>query len=132
MPGSETIIPVVDETVLVDKTEVVTGRLRIQTVTDNVQEIVKTDLSASNLEVTRISVEREIDAFPEVRVEGDVTIIPIVEERLVIQKRLFLKEELHIQQSISSEVMEIPVDLRKQRVEMTRESTPPTNPRIKT
>ena len=71
MPGSETIIPVVEETVLVDKTEVVTGRLRIQTVTDNVQEIVKTDLSASNVEVTRISVEREIDAFPEVRVEGD-------------------------------------------------------------
>ena len=126
MPTSKTVIPVIEEAVLLNKKEVATGRLRVETVTDNVQEIVKADLTASNVEVTRVSVEREIDSIPDVRVEGDVTIIPVVEERLVIQKRLFLKEELRLTHSTSSESMEIPVDLRKQRVEVTREPAPLT------
>ena len=121
MPEGETVVPVVREALLLNKEEVATGRVQVRTVTDTVQEVVKAELALSNVEITRNPVVREIDAPPDVRVEGDVTIIPVVEERLVVEKRLYLKEELHLTHKHTTEVVEIPVDVRRQRVEVTRE-----------
>jgi hypothetical protein len=39
---------------------------------------------------------------------------------LVVAKRLVLKEVLHIRRNIQNEDVEIPVELRKQRVEIER------------
>jgi hypothetical protein len=39
---------------------------------------------------------------------------------LVIEKRLVLKEELHIRRNIRTEDVEIPVELRKQTAEVER------------
>ena len=36
-------------------------------------------------------IDQFVDAAPQVRTEGDVTIIPVVEEVLVVEKRLVLK-----------------------------------------
>jgi stress response protein YsnF len=121
MSGGETVIPVVEEALLLHKKEVRTGTLRVKTVTDNLQEFVKADLSFSNVAVTRVPVGREVEAMPDVRVEGNVTIVPVVEERLVVEKRLFLKEELRLTHTQGVETVEIPVAVRKQRVEVTRE-----------
>ena len=41
-------------------------------------------------------IDREVDAPLPIRREGDTIIIPIVEEVLVVEKRLSLKEEIHI------------------------------------
>jgi hypothetical protein len=49
--------------------------------------------------VERIPVNRLVDTAPETRTEGDVTIIPIVEEVMVVEKRLLLKEEIHIRRT---------------------------------
>jgi stress response protein YsnF len=125
MSESETVVPVVQEALLLNKKEVATGRVQVRTVTDNVQEIVKAELALSNVAVTRVAVDREIDALPDVRVEGNVTIIPVVEERLVVEKRLFLKEEIHLTHERTTERVEIPFDLRKQRVEVTRDPALP-------
>jgi hypothetical protein len=43
-----------------------------------------------------MAIDRGVDVAPEVRVEGNVTIIPVLEEVLVVEKRLVLKEKLHI------------------------------------
>jgi uncharacterized protein (TIGR02271 family) len=126
MSADETVIPVVQEALLLHKKEVPTGTLRVKAVTDNHQEFVKTDLAFSDVTVTRVHVGREIDAMPDVRVEDNVTIIPVVEERLIVEKRLFLKEELHLTHTRGTEAVEIPVTVRKQRVEVTREPAQPT------
>ena len=46
--------------------------------------------------VERVPVDQFVDEAPQVRTEGDVTIIPVLEERYVLEKRLVLVEELHI------------------------------------
>jgi stress response protein YsnF len=65
-------------------------------------------------------VDHIVDAAPPVRTEGDVTIVPVLEEVLVVEKRLVLKEELRIRRSRRQETEEIPVRLRKQRAVVER------------
>ena len=46
------------------------------------------------VEVRHVAIERFIDSPAQVRIEGDTTIVPVMEEVLV--KKLRLKEEVHI------------------------------------
>jgi len=54
-------------------------------------------LFADEVAVERVPVNRLVDQMPETRQDGDVLIVPVVEEVLTIQKRLLLKEEVRIQ-----------------------------------
>ena len=49
-----------------------------------------------SVEIVRVPVNRQVAEPPPVRQEGDTTIFPILEEVLVIEKRLVVREELHI------------------------------------
>src|SRR5918995_1152152 len=100
-------IPLLEEELRVGKQSVATGKVRVRTVVDRV-------------EVTRVPVGREVAVAPDVRTEGDVLIVPVLEEVLVVEKRLVLKEELHIRRQVTQENVEVPVTLRKQRVEVER------------
>jgi hypothetical protein len=53
-------------------------------------------LFSDDVTVERVPVNRLIDAPVETRQEGETTVIPVIEEVLTIQKRLFLKEEVRI------------------------------------
>ena len=123
---SEEVIPLVEETATVGKRQVVTGHVRVQTVTDTVEELARTDVQRETVEVTRVPIDRMVETAPEIRTEGDVTILPVVEEVLVVEKRLVLKEELHIRRRVETETVEVPVTLRKQRAVVEREA--PENP----
>ena len=45
----------------------------------------------------------------------------MIEERLVVEKRLFVVEELHLRRRTVAEPVELPVTLRRTRVEIDRE-----------
>ena len=122
----EEVIPLVEETATVGKRQVVTGHVRVQTVTDTVEELARADVQRETVEVTRVPIDRMVETAPEIRTEGDVTILPVVEEVLVVEKRLVLKEELHIRRRVETETVEVPVTLRKQRAVVEREA--PENP----
>jgi stress response protein YsnF len=107
-------IQLVEESVSVEKERVLTGRVRVSTSSTEVEELAQATLAGKRVEVTRVRIEREIDALPETRVEGDTTIIPVVEEIMVIEKRLVLVEEIRIRQIVTSEDVSVPVTLRKQ------------------
>jgi uncharacterized protein (TIGR02271 family) len=124
---SEEVIPLVEETATVEKREVVTGRVRVQTVTDAIEEVAQANVQRETVEVTRVPVDRMVETAPEIRTEGDVTIVPVLEEVLVVEKRLVLKEELHIRRRVAAETVEVPVTLRKQRAVVEREA--PDDPR---
>jgi len=117
---SEEVIPLAEEIATVGKRQVVTGRVRVQTVTDAIEELVHADVQRETVEVTRVPIDRMVETTPEIRTEGDVTILPVVEEVLVVEKRLVLKEELHIRRRITTETAEVPVTLRKQRAIVER------------
>lgn len=53
-------------------------------------------LMREDCEVKRVPVRKLIDQPAEPRQEGDTLIFPLMEEVLVIEKRLMLREELHI------------------------------------
>jgi uncharacterized protein (TIGR02271 family) len=113
-------IPVVDEEARIDKREVVTGRVRIRTRVEEADETVRGTLDEEVVEVERVPVDRIVEAAPAVRQDGDVTIIPVMEEVLVVEKRLVLKEELHVRRRRKQESVEVPVTLRRERVEVER------------
>ena len=78
-------------------------------------------MAGESVEVTRVPVNREIDTAPSIRTEGDVTIIPVVEEVIVVEKRLVLKEEIHLRRTVTREDVAVPVKLRKQRAIIERD-----------
>jgi len=125
---SEEVIPLVEETATVGKRQVVTGRVRVQTVTDTIEEVAQANVQRETVEVTRVPVDRIVESAPEIRTEGDVTILPVVEEVLVVEKRLLLKEELHIRRRVETETVEVPVTLRKQRAVVEREASDDPRP----
>jgi uncharacterized protein (TIGR02271 family) len=124
MQNPEETLAIVSEQAVVDKQDVVTGKVRVSTRTELHEELVSSVLSEENVSVERIAINRDIDAAPAVRVEGDVTIVPVVEEVLVVEKRLVLREELHIRRTVSQRTVETPVTLRKQRAVVERDDTP--------
>lgn len=110
-----TTVPLLEEEVSVSTREVVTGRVRVSTVVDTAEHLVRQDLDTEHVEVTRVPVDRYVDAAPAIRTEGDVTIIPVLEEVLVVETRLLLKEEIHIRRTLSKDTVEQTVTLRTQR-----------------
>jgi len=117
-------IPVVEETARISKEEFVTGKVIVRTISDEIQQTIREELGREEVEVTRVPIGREVDAPPAVRTLDGVMIVPVLEERLVIEKRLVLAEELHIRKRTASETVEVPVTLRKQRAEVERVDAP--------
>ena len=123
----DTVIPLHAEELSVSKRQVVTGRVRVETVTHEHEQLVDEQLARERVEVERVAVGKPIDAIPAVRQDGDTTIIPVVEEVLVVERRLVLKEEIHIHRVRTTEQHQERVTLRRQEAVITRlpiETTP--------
>lgn len=89
-------IELLEERLLIDKRRKQAGEVAItkRTVTEPVEEDVT--LYDEDLQVSRHYLERPATASEGVRMEGDVIIVPIIRERLVVEKRPFVVEEVHI------------------------------------
>jgi stress response protein YsnF len=111
-------IPIAEERVALGKRKAHTGKVTVQTTVEEREEIVRGEVVVEDVEVERIRLDREVDAMPSPRVEGDTTIIPIVEEVLIVEKRLVLREEIHVRKRRSTEAVEVPVKLRKVRADI--------------
>ena len=123
--GETVTIQVVEETARIDKRAVETGRMRVSTRTETVDQVLRESLRSDTVEVTRVPVNRTLsegEVPPVAREEDGVTIIPVLEEILVVEKRLVLKEELHIRRSFTDEDVVVPVTLRKQHAVVERVS----------
>ena len=118
---AEEIIPLVEEQVSIAKHKVPTGRVRIRTVVDEREAWIREELAREEATIERVPIDREVTETPEIRQEGDVLIVPVVEEVLVVEKRLVLKEELHIRKKHQTDQVEEPVVLRSMRAEVERE-----------
>ena len=93
-------IPIIEESVTIGKTVVQTDAVRVRTFVDEHSVMVEDTL----------------------RREGLTTIISLVEERVVVEKRLFVVEEVHVTRARTQEHVAIPVTLRAMRAEVERAS----------
>lgn len=97
--GDETetvVVPVVAERLEVQKRTVESGGVRIRKIVREREEIVDEPLLREEVRVKRVPVDRVVDGPVPVRHVGNTMIVSLLEEVLVVEKRLVLKEELHI------------------------------------
>lgn len=116
-------IPIIEEVAEVNIQEAITGRVRVRTVTEGEDVSVERDLYRSDVEVERVLINRWIEDgadIPETRTEGNVTIVPLIEEVLVVEKRMRLTEEVRITFKETTDITHIPVQLRRQRAVIER------------
>lgn len=116
-------IPIVEETAEIHRREVTTGRVRVATHTQTVTETVEAALETVEAKVTRVPIDRYLEAgapLPQPRIEGALTIIPVLEEVLVVETRLLLREEIHVELQRSVEHVATPISLRKQKADVER------------
>ncbi len=94
--------------------------VRASRTTSTREELVEIDLKHDQVVVERVPVGRIVEAVPPVRQEGDVTIMSVVEEELVVVRRLVLKEEIHLRRVQATVPHVETVTLRQQHVSVTR------------
>jgi stress response protein YsnF len=82
--------------------------------------LVEENLRHDHVVVERVAIGRTVEAVPPVRQEGDVTILSVVEEVVVVERRLVLKEEVHLRRVQTTERHVETVRLREQGVTVTR------------
>lgn len=125
---STLVIPVLRETARIETRPVETGRVRVHTTVSERDEVVEAILRQQDLHVERIPVGRVVTETPAVREEGGVVVIPVMEEVLVVEKRLVLKEELRIRRSHGERTVRETVRLRTEEVAIEQTPHPSSRP----
>jgi len=116
----ETVIPLLAEEIAVSKQVVATGRVQVSRVTHEREQLIDELLAHETVEIDRTPIGRQVDTMPAIRDEGDTLVIPIVEEVLVIERRLLLKEEVRVRRVRSTERHQESVTLRHHEAVVTR------------
>jgi stress response protein YsnF len=119
-PAGETRIPLHVEELSVSRRQTGGDTLQVSTVTREHERFVDEMLNHERVEIERVPIGRPVDAMPPVRQEGDTTIMSVVEETIVVERHLFLKEEVRIRRLRVSERHQETVVLREQEAVIAR------------
>ena len=114
------VVPVVVEELDIQKRAVETGKVRITKVVHERETIVDEPLWHDNVTITRVPIQRVVEGPVPVREENGTTIISIVEEVLVVEKRLMLREEIHIRKQRIETHQPQRITLRSEEVQVER------------
>ena len=90
------VIPLVEERAVILKRKKLTGGLRVRTVVRESEEVIDQPLTTDAVEVERVPLDRWVEAPVPTRQEGETTIITLLEEVVVVEKRLRATEEVRI------------------------------------
>ena len=125
------IVPVIREEVQVDKRVVDTGRgVRIHKTVAELPCHIDERLLRDEVEVSHVPVDRivPLDAAPATRYEGETLVVPILEEVLVVERRVRIKEELRITRTRREEHHAETVMLKSEQVSVERFEEPGDRP----
>ena len=114
----EAVLPVVEERVRIDKT-VEQGR----TVTVTTRPVTESETLSQKLAHERVTVERVpigqvVSEMPSVREEGDLTVIPVVEQRARVVVEQVLVEEIHLRRTREETVENFEVERQRTEVDI--------------
>lgn len=119
----EVVLPVAEEVVSFRTEERETGKVRVKKTVREEEQVVGVPLTSTEVEVQRVAVDRMVDELVSERREGDTLILPVYEEVLVVEKKLRLKEEIHITTKQTTREHAEHVTLRKEEVAIERDET---------
>jgi len=120
----EKTIPVVEETAVVRKEQVVTEKVRLHKQVHENEETLDIPVQDEEIEVERVPVDRWVDEPVPVRQDGDTTIYPVLKEVLVFEKRLKLVEEVHVTRRRTTHHARERVNLRREEIVVERDADP--------
>jgi uncharacterized protein (TIGR02271 family) len=124
--GETRAVPLFAEELHVTRERVATGSVRIDKRVVRRTEHVDEPVMEERVEVERRAVNRIVDAPPPVRQEGDTLIIPLLEEVLIVEKRLVVREELHVKRVRDQSRVRQDVTLESEHANVERIDGPPT------
>ena len=116
------VVPVLVEELDAQKRLVETGKVRITKVVRERETLVDEPLFHDKVAITRVPMQRVVDGPVPVREENGTTIISIVEEVLVVEKRWMLREEIHIHKQRIETHQPQRITLRSEEVQVERVS----------
>ncbi len=120
-PPVETTIPVTEEQVEIHRRTVDSGRaVRLRKHVDEESVRAELPLVREMVEVERVAIGRVIDSAPPVRHEGEVMVVPVIEERLVTRKELVLVEEIRLTRRREESKSQEDFTVRRERVVVER------------
>jgi uncharacterized protein (TIGR02271 family) len=90
------VIPIVEERAAILKRKTLTEGVRVRTVVREEDATVEEPVATEEVDVERVPLDTWVDAPVPVRQEGDTTIVTLVEEVVVVEKRLRAIEEVRI------------------------------------
>lgn len=94
--NDEVIVPVIEEELATGVRAVKTGAVRVDKRVEKRTRRISAPILHEDVEVRRVPINRVVEEAPKSRRRGDTIIVPVVEEELVVTKRLILKEEIHL------------------------------------
>jgi len=118
--ATETVMPLFEEAIAVSKRVVPTSRVQVSRVTHSHEELIDELLARERVEIERVPIDKPIDVMPSVREDGDMIIIPVVEEVLKVERHMLLKEEVRIRRVKETERYQERITLRKQEAVVNR------------
>lgn len=120
----EKVVPVIEETAVVYKERVVTDRVRLHKRVQATREVLDIPVQTESLDVERVAIGRWIETPADIRQEGDTTVYPVVEEVLVVEKRLRLVEEVRVTRRRATRQVREEVSLRREEILVERDAPP--------
>lgn len=114
LPDDELVLRLAAEDVVIGRRRVRGRTVRVVTGTREQEHVVAESLTHERVEVTHVPADRFVDDVPPPRIEGDTTILSVVEEVVVLERRLLLKEEIRIRRVRVTETHRETIVLREQ------------------
>jgi len=109
---------VLQEQVNIDKKVVESGKVVIHKKVHEENKDVEVPVSHEEVEIKKVAVNKYVSEAPAIRHEGNTTIIPVMKEVAVIEKKLLLVEEVHVTKHVVEKKQERTVPLRKEEIEV--------------
>ncbi len=118
------VIPALAEVLSVAKSTVETGRVRIHKRVESTESVIDEPLLYEGYDVERVPVNRVLSEVPVPRQDGDTWILPVLEEVLVVEKRLVLREEIRLTRTRRDVRNPQKHIVRREHIEVERVSSP--------
>lgn len=118
-PGTE-VFQEIRESLAVRRVVHEAERVRVSVVTGSTSETVREPTWSEAVQVRRVPVGEVVTEMEDVRTEAGETIIPVYEEVLVVERRLVLRERLHVSVERETTETEQEVVLRHQSIDVER------------
>ena len=112
------VLQVKEEELRVEKRSVPTGKVRVKTVVENVDEVIREVLETEQVEITHVQVDKEVQSAPNIRMEGNTTIIPVVKQ--VLRVDWVLTEEVRVTRRQRQQLSQHRETVLEERVDVER------------